>query len=480
MKLSFLTSLFTKDKKSLTLPDSILLKKLKKISHEHSFFLFDNVTIFHHTLNYHFPLIILDETRGLYIFEKKEWSYNDLKNATVEKAQHQETSQDTLSFQNKQDIINQKFNELTHHSDVPIFNYLLMENLNADEYEHLHDSFKELIPINKVVFNDSDEKEILQKLHNSPKSLHPLPSKDYILGNLLIQYTVLDNQQNVKLCTQEQIDIINHDIFGLESLQASAYSGKTSILLLKAIMHVLTHKGSQVLIIKPTLLACDLLKKKLLEIIEHAIIEFNILDILIVTPDEFLQMKKAQIPKLIVCDDANLLLNDFIHQLIEIQKNANLLLVNYKTAGYSHTLTKEFTSVHKDIKFHHTHKLAKTLLLIAKLLKNADAQDIFIMSNEETRIKLQDDLQFFIAEETTFLDATKHLVIEDLNAIVFLDLKSIDELNPKHLIILDATQRDTKYIEQSIDKTSTSVDIIYETQTEYLTTLKDKYESNKK
>ncbi len=478
MKLSFLTSLFTKDKKSLTLPDSILIKKLKEISTKHSFSLFNDVTIFHHAHAYHFPLIILDETHGLYIFEKKEWAYDDLKNATVQKAQHQETSKETLSFQNKQDIINQKFNELTHHSDVPMFNYLLMENLNADEYEHLHDSFKELIPANKVIFNDSTVEDILQKLHNSPASVYPLPSKDYILGNLFIQYAILDDEQNVKLCTQEQIDIINHDIFGLESLQAPALSGKTSTLLLKAIMYVLTHKGSQVLLLKPTTLACDLLKKKLLEIIEHAIIDFDILDILIITPNELLEMKKAHIPKLILCDDANLLFNDFIHKLIEIQKDANLLLVNYETNRYTHTLTKKFFASKKAIIFYHCNKQAKALLLIARLLKHSNAQDIFIISNAVTRTQLRDDLKYFIEEDTTLLDATKHLMIQTLNSVVFLDANSIDELNPKHLIVLDITQSNKKYVEQSINKARKSVDIIYETQTKLLTTLKEKYESN--
>lgn len=480
MKLSFLNSFFTKEKKLLLLPNSLLIKKLKELSVEQKLFIFDDVTIFHHTLKYHFPLIILDETRGLYIFEKKEWTYDDLKNATVEKAQHQQASQDTLSFQNKQDIINQKLNELTHSSNLPIYNYLLMENLNADEYEHLDISFQELMPSKKIIFSDSAKEKILQKLHNSPKSLTPLDSKNEILGNLLIQYTILDNQRDMKFCTKNQINIINHDIFGLESLHASQRSGTTSILLLKAIFHVLTHKNSQVLIIKPTILACDILKQKLLDIIEHAIIDFDILDILIVTPRELLEIKRSEIPKLILCDDANLLNNDFIHQLIEIQKESNLLLVNYKVNNQTLTLNENFTFTDKSITFHLANKIAKTLLLIAKYLKVSKADKIFVLSNANSRTKLIDDLTYFIKEDTIFLDVNEHLKLHTLNFIIFLDTPNIDELNPKHLIILDVSEKDVKQIKQSMSKAQKSVDFIYDTPTDFITTLKEAYENNKK
>ena len=477
MKLSFLTSLFTKDKKSLIIPDSLLIKKLKILSNEHDFALFDNVTIFHHSVQYHFPLIILDETRGLYIFEKKEWAYDDLKKAKVEKAQQQESRSDTLSFERKQDIIHQKLNELTHKSDVPIYNYLLMENLNASEYEHLDISFKELIPAQKVIFSDSPLEDILQKLHNATGDKSTQNTKDEILGNLLIQYTLLDENKNVKLCTKNQIDIINHEIFGVESMQAPARSGKTNTLLLKAIFHLLTHKNAQVLIIKPTVLACDILKQKLLDIIEHAIVDFDILNIHIVTPYEFLDIKTSEIPKLILCDDANLLKNDFILQLIEIQKNTNLLLVNYKTATYTHTL-KETFSFHNTVNFHHANKLAKALRVIAKILETSKAHDIMIVSSLQTQKKLIDDLYYFIEGTTTVLKVSEHLLLQTLNSIVFLDTLKIDELNPKHLIILDVTEKYTKYLQQSINKTSKSVDIIYDTPSDFIIELKEKYASN--
>ncbi len=90
---------------------------------------------------------MLDSLRGLYLFESKEWTYGELKKADIQKAQKQENSNDTLAYENTQNIIKQKFNELTHNDGVPIFNYLLMENLTADEYEYLKVIFCFLSPL---------------------------------------------------------------------------------------------------------------------------------------------------------------------------------------------------------------------------------------------------------------------------------------------------------------------------------------------
>ena len=70
---------------------------------------------------------------GIYLFEYKEWSYDDLKNATVSKATNQDSSDKSLAYEKTHEFIRQKFNELTHNDGVEIHNYLLMENLNSDE-----------------------------------------------------------------------------------------------------------------------------------------------------------------------------------------------------------------------------------------------------------------------------------------------------------------------------------------------------------
>ena len=104
MNISSFTSLFKKKRQSLTIPDSILVKKLKSITESSELTLYKDITIYHHTQSYLISLMLLDTKRGIYLFERKEWSYDDLKNSKIEKAQNQTSSKDTLSYQNTQNI----------------------------------------------------------------------------------------------------------------------------------------------------------------------------------------------------------------------------------------------------------------------------------------------------------------------------------------------------------------------------------------
>ena len=499
MNFSFFTSFFNKTTKKLVLPDSILVKQLKSIAEQNTHTLFTHAMVYHHTKAYDVGLIMLDESRGLYIFEKKDWSYDDLKNATIEKAENQKSTKDTLSYQNTQSIINQKFNEITHHDSVPIFNYLLMENLNADEYEHLNNSFKELLPKNRVIFNDSSVQTILEKLHYAPNSPKALPSKDAIMGNLLIQYTILDEDNTTQLCTNQQIELIDSQIDGLQILQAKSRSGKTESLLLKAILEKLKDKNKQIIILKPTTLACDIVKKKLLDIIEHAIVELDLTSIMVLTPVELLNMhltklhknrveeivyidnvlmqKKFSVADIIMCDDANIYNNNFIHYLQHIQKDASLLLVNSSFKEPMFNFTVSFIAKQKKVNFYHSNQQAIAMHLLVNLLQEHDAKDILIISHKQTRLNLRDDLEFFIESNTLLLDSSQNLLNQNLDNLVLATYSDIYALNYKHTILLDVAMSTSNEIMSAINIARESTSVIYEQDNDIITKLKEEYES---
>ena len=177
---------------------------------------------------------------------------------------------------------------------MPIFNYLLMENLNNGEYKHLDESFKELLPQERIMFNDSSQEAILDKLVEPVT--YNLPNTSTIMSTLLIQYAIIDYEQNIFLASEEQMQFINADLEVTSTLRglSGRYlsgSGKTSSILLKAILEKLKKTSIKVIIIKPTNLACDILRKKLLDSVEHAIITIDLTSISILTPNEFLETK---------------------------------------------------------------------------------------------------------------------------------------------------------------------------------------------
>ena len=499
MNITSFTSFFKKKPEQLIALDTILIKKLKTLSKHSNLLVFNDVKIYHHATVYAVGLIVLDSRRGLYIFESKEWTYDELKNANIQKAQNQEHSKDTLAYEITQSIIKQKFNELTHTDGVPIFNYLLMENLNADEYEHLNDSFKELLPKEKVIFSDSNEADILKKLHSATQEQENCPSVDEIMGILLTQYTILDRQGKMHLCSDEQRLFMDKPLESITHLTGHHRSGKSNLLLLKAIIELLDKKSDRVLILKPTVLACDIFKKKLLNIIEHAIVEVDLSNIEILTPIELLNKhlnklgkesishlsvpakllkKKFSIADVIMCDDSDELPHDFIEYLSHIQNKATLVLVSTDDSTRAN-LTQCFRPEDRKINFYKTNPHAKALHIISNLLAQ-DNKNIVVVSNSLTREKLKDDLASFVNKEPIFIDSSQALLNQQFNNLLFCSYTDIHELNAEHIILMDLCFTSEKQIEYAFNLAHTSVDVLFEEECQEIKNLRSKYEQSSK
>lgn len=500
MNLSYLTSFFKKKSKTLQHPESILLKKLKSVSQENNFLVYENITIYHHAQSFFIPLLILDEHRGLYLFESKSWYYQELKNAKVEKATKQDSSEKSLAFENSHEIIRQRFNELTHNDGVPIFNYLLMENLSAEEYQHLDISFQKLLPKSKVVFSDSSTLDIIQKLHEGIAESQQLPSAANIIGSILVQYCILD-KNILNLCTLEQMKFIDAELTGLSVLDAISGSGKTNALALKAILEKLKNPDKRIIIIKETNLACEIFKKKLLEIVEHAIVEADITSIEVITPldlvnkhleklkktqrinrlyiEETLFKKSFDTADIIMCDDADFYEDDFISYLKHLQKKAALLLVSLKEERKDFAFTKNFRLEKQKAYFYKTNPHAKTLQILSELLKKNQAKEILVVSNSLSKEKLNDDLEFFIRDKAVLLDSSKNLVETDLSNLTLATYADIDALSPKFVILLDVAFVQESKLNYAFNLCKESVYVLYDDECEVINNLRSKYESSK-
>jgi len=493
---SFFSSLFKKKQKQLTTLDTILIKKLKELATQSNLLVFKDVNIYHHKNIYNVGLMVIDNSRGIYLFETKEWTFSELKSATIEKAQKQENSVETLAFENTHSIIRKKFNELTHNDGVPIFNYLLMENLSAEEYAHLHDSFKKLLPQEKIIFSDSLQTDIFKKLHNASEAMPKPFDNNTVVGTLLIQYAILDMYHDMHLATSQQRKFIDLNLQTVTELKGTHGSGKSSVVLLKSIVTLLKNKEEKIIIIKPTLLACDLLKKRLLEIIEHGIVEIDLTSIEIITPlellnrhhkklgkdkiyslqiDEKLLKKSFFIAHVVFCDDAHLLQKDFVEYLKILQKKEKLVLVMHEENIDSNSLnelTKNFRVKEKKITFHKTNPHAKAMHLISMLLKN-EASNIVLVSNSLSREKLKDDLKSFINEKAETLQSDVHLINQKFNNLLLCGYEDINAIEAHHIILMDLGFLSKNEIEYAFHLSTKSVDVLYEEESQEITNLRN-------
>lgn len=501
MNISSFFSLFKTKQKTLKLPDSLLIKKLKEVSKRNNLSVYENITIYHHTKSFYIPLLIVDPSRGIYLFEYKEWSYDDLKNATVSKATNQDSNNKSLAYEKTHEFIKQKFNELTHNDGVPIYNYLLMENLNSDEYKHLDDSFKELLPYQKIMFNDSLESEIVHKLQEIPLPPLPLPDEVNIIGNLLVQYLIFSKDKTIHIATQQQMKFIESVTDGQEILSANAYSGKTSSILLKAILESLRNPELKIIIIEPTTLACDILKQKLLNIIEYAIIEVDITLIEIITPidlvnrhlaklkkpqleivlyiDKKLLSKNFNVADLIICDDSNLLSFEFIEYLEHIQKNSSLILVNeHSDEESTFRFDKSFRAKELEVVFKQANQHAKALQIISTLLEENKPQDILVVSDNLSKRNLKEDLEYFIRDKAVLLDSSKNLIDQDLYNLLLCSYSQISSMNSKFVILMDIADASLNEIQYAINLAEDKAFILYVEESQNIKILKEKNDKN--
>ncbi len=337
------------DKNKLCVPDTILLKRFKALDKQANISVYKDVKIYHHSKCYDISLMMLDNIRGLYIFEIKNWTFDELKNSHIKKASKQKTAINTLAFDEVHTIIVKKLNKLANINDMKIFNYLLMENLTSNEYDSLDDSFKELLPKHRLIFSDSFQTDIFKKLQEATYQNLRIYKKDEIIGNLLVQYSILNDNYKRYLCTKNQIEFINKKLKGTEYLIGRKSSGKSNLLLLKSIFELLNDKSKHIIIIKQTITACDIAKAKLLNILKYGIIKVDLSSISLLTPSEFKKIYPNKIFKktlkatdIIMCDDSDKLDQNFINHLHIIQKKSALVLVTTDNKNDNVDLKQKF------------------------------------------------------------------------------------------------------------------------------------------
>ena len=479
MNKTFFSSLFHKSSAQKE-EKNLILDKIYSLKNHTNLIIYDNVNIFHHKRSYAIPLIIYDQHRGLYIFEIKEWSYADLKNATLTQESKTQRSENTLSFNTMHEGIKKKLDEIIHNSDIPIHNYLIMTKLNSHEYQSLDESLKKVLFEEKIIFNNLKADEILQKLQNEKESNSSYGTAEKIIGTLLTQYTLLDKENELFLANTEQKEFIDKELQGLTTIKAAPKSGISSTLLLKAVFETLKNPSLKIVIIKPTKLSKDILHRQLLEIIEHAIIEFDVLSIDILTP---LEIKDKTIKKelsaadIVFCDDANFIEDEFITFLKDLRKKHTLVLCNSLNDTPTLSFTTSYLQKEKGIRFYETNPHAKALQITAQLLKTEEPQELIIISNTLNREKLNDDLKFFIETQAKLLDSNISLAFQELNTLKLATYKDINEVCYSDALLLDVEDASMDELEYSINHAQNSVHILYEKESQKIEELKEKYES---
>lgn len=476
MNFSFFSSFFQKDDQTTNQKKSYLLQKIEALKANSTLEIFSNLELIHDKKSHKIILFIYDQLRGIYIFEYKKWSFKDLENATITQTKNATPAENTLAFDAIDDILKKKLGLF----DIPLYHYLLMENLSSHEYESLNISLKKYLPKKNLIFKDEESAEIFKKLQLREEQQELLPSIEKIFSHLFIHY-ILQDESTLYICNQEQISFINENLQGVDTLQGVTKSGKSKTALLKAIKEIETQKYKKVTFIKNNPFAKESFQIYLSQFLKEYHITFDKESLSILTPDEFIHQHKKDpklIPDLLICDDANFYSEDTLLYITNLQKQTNILLINsHNPHAKESLLTHSYKTNEAQCLFYQTNPYAKTLSLLSSLLQTTKASDLILVSHTSNRKKLQEDLIDFIEAKPVFFE---NISKEEQNSDLLLltTYEDIVDIEAKYFIITDiATVEKIDYL---YEHTQDTIYILYENECNTVIQLKDKYENRKK
>lgn len=466
-------------------------KKLKAISVDYSvlqeytsrnnLYFFHDQHMFLREDSMSIPALIFDPQRGFYLFEHKDWTYALLKNSNIQPAQSSNRPA-SINVDGPYDFMRQKFNEILHHDGCDIAKFIFMDGLTSSEFNELDESFASLMPIENIIFYDDDYESVKRKLHDAlNKQETQLPTQDLLSALFVHHHFLADNlHQEIVNLDPEQLDFVEREYHSKLLVRGVTGSGKSSSFLIKAIYEKLLNPELRVCFITPTLLSAELLKQRLLDIIEYAIIDIDLSTLIILTPQQLIQThyrsqnkkaspasahitpkmrkKKYDFADLIFCDDLHLCDETFIIYLEHICFDKTLIASSdylpykdypeiefskdYRSKPEIITLARDLIEEtdtpfeNKVISNYCNNTFVDTLLLVNKLLKANAPEEILIIAADNTITKaLEEELTLYIGRSNTRVNEFEGLLYQDINQLLITDIKNLSGLQRKHVIV---------------------------------------------
>ena len=440
MYIPVFSNLFHK-KKQLKKLDSVLISRLKSFAKEKGYLVFQEELLYYRSKSIEVPLLMFIPEIGILLFEYKEWSFKELSGAKISKATHTKQQENTLAFDTLQEIIAEKYNDALN-EDIAIYNFVLMEQLTFDEYNNLDSSFFALLPQSRAIFNDSSKEDFRDKFLALPRNRVKL-DKDKVLPYIFSQYLIIDDWGESFFATNQQREFIKAPLSERTTLKAPKMSGKSTLLLQKALLEVIQNKADHIAILTPNETTAKRLQLQLVQLIEHAMILIDLSSIAIFSPLSFLnahreklklkplnevdtqevRQKECGLYNAVFCDDAHMMDEEFISYILQSCKKAKLLFAtNTQKTKQLYTLTQSFSAEreYKDVL-----PLSFTMRKIYQLEQKEKNTTYLVITPKESYDLVCDDISNFcgITCQTTentipFTKENPRVILSDASRVV--------------------------------------------------------------
>jgi hypothetical protein len=313
---------------------------------------YENFSFFYQDRHHRIDFLLFLPYQGIFFGEKHPWSYRDLENSRAERSLKQSKKSPSTHLESTETALRRKLEDILSFDSTVCKRLLWLNQLSEEEFDTLDVSFHTLLPKERVIFRDTDQSALRTQLGTlAPKLTEPYsPLKT--IGTLQSHTLILPNSrcpQGAFLCDEQQRFLETDYRDCTTALFGEYNSGKSTLLVRKVLLTLLTQPKERILIVTPTLVSGELFRDELISLIEYGFITCNLSGLAFSTPEAFPSLGESELYRratMLICDDAYAMEPLFIEALKQQRGNRWLLLSmhdHYSTIGDSAVfLTHEY------------------------------------------------------------------------------------------------------------------------------------------
>lgn len=431
------------------------------IAHETKGICFTDFKLYHYERVTTVDVLLFLPHRGLYAGEKISWKHDELKGATLERSLPGGKKKASTRFNAVESAIRQKLEDVLSFDSTPCERFAWMEHLSEEEFDTLDPSFHELLPKTRLIFSGESAASARQKL----EKLEPYRDEPYsdlkVIGSLTAHMLLLPTSEapfGTSLAEEQRRFLDAEFTDTVTTLYGASGSGKSTILLRKAIKYLLENPHGSVLIITPTLLAGELLRNKLISLMEYGAFSIPLSSLSFYTPQLSETLEDMRIfdeASVILCDDAYRLESSLIDKLkerrgkrwlllctaVEPDSKENLFVLHNRYRDARHLITLQCTESN----------LMFTLIMeLRKRLADTPKHDIMVVLPEaQMLLRFKRSIDEYFNLDSRILIPGFSLQYQNLDDLILATADYISGLRIPHLLLIVPEETDDYTFELS-------------------------------
>jgi hypothetical protein len=315
--------------------DTTQKELFRLLAQEEKGLFFDTFNLFYQESRTVIDLLLFLPDRGLFFGEKLSWSFKELEGASIERSAKKSKKTSSTHLEITETAIRHKLEDILSFDSTVCERFFWMNCLSEEEFDSLDSTFHELLPKGRLIFSDSSQESIHQKLNAlAPKREEPYSTLK-IIGSLQSHTLLLPTEEKPYgdfLSDEQQIFLETDYTDTITTLFGEHYSGKSTLIIRKALFSLLHNPKEKILIITPTLIGGEILRNELVSLTEYGALKIDLSSLSFCTPmsaETIHELDSFQTASIILCDDAYTMEQPFIDSLIEHREKRWLLLSMY-------------------------------------------------------------------------------------------------------------------------------------------------------